>query len=210
MTRENFTQLPTTSAVNGDDIIAAVQNYTTPGTGDTVQMTLDQVISLANAENVLFNSGNPNGSLAGVIHQLCFDTTNTLLYVCTVTGSSSTAVWTLTQPSGLTYSEVTGTTQLATINKGYITNNAGLVTVTLPTIAAQGTQLNIVGKGAGGWRIAQNVGQSIQVGSAVTTAGTGGSVSSTNRYDSIQLVCVTANTLWITLGAPQSLGLTIV
>ncbi len=90
MPRKNFTQLPTTASANTSDIIAAVQGG---DTGDTVQMTLLQVITLANQNNVLFNSGNPNGTLAGIIHQLAYDTTNQFLWVCTTTGSTSTAVW---------------------------------------------------------------------------------------------------------------------
>lgn len=112
--------------------------------------------------------------------------------------------------SGIGWTEVTGTSQSAAADNGYITNNAGLVTVTLPVTAALGTVLSIVGKGAGGWLIAQNASQIVQVGSVGSTAGVGGSVASTNRYDSIDLICTTVNTIWTTLGAPQSAGLTIV
>src|SRR4051812_14224924 len=44
------------------------------------------------------------------------------------------------------WSEVTGTSQAAAVNNGYITNNAGLVTVTLPVTAALGTIIEICGK----------------------------------------------------------------
>lgn len=112
--------------------------------------------------------------------------------------------------SGTGFTEVTGTSQAMSADAGYVSNNAGLVTLTLPSVAAFGTAVTVIGKGAGGWRIAQNSGQSIQVGSSVTTTGVGGSVSSANRFDSIDLVCTTANTVWTTWGAPQSAGLTIV
>lgn len=90
-----------------------------------------------------------------------------------------------------------------TADNGYVTNNAGLVTLTLPVTAAFGTALAVQGLGAGGWTIAQNAGQNIQVGSVSTTVGAGGSLSSTNRYDSIQILCVVANTTWAMLGGPQ-------
>lgn len=112
--------------------------------------------------------------------------------------------------SGIGWTEVTGTTQAMTADSGYIANNAALVTFTLPATAAVGTALSIIGKGAGGWLIAQNASQIIQVGSVGSTAGVGGSVASTNRYDSINLICTTANTVWTVTGAPQSAGLTIV
>ena len=57
-----------------------------------------------------------------------------------------------------------------------------------------GDIIEIVGKGAGGWLIAQNAGQTIHFGSSDTTTGAGGSLASTNRYNSIYLVCITANT----------------
>ena len=112
--------------------------------------------------------------------------------------------------SGIGWTEVTGTTQAMTADSGYVANNAGVVTFTLPATAAFGTAISIIGKGAGGWLIAQNAGQSIQVGSVASTTGVGGSVASTNRFDSIDLICTTANLVWTTLGGPQSTGLTIV
>lgn len=112
--------------------------------------------------------------------------------------------------SGIGWTEVTGTSQAMTADSGWVANNAGLVTLTLPTTAAFGTAISVIGKGAGGWRIAQNSGQNIQHGNTSTTVGAGGSISSTNRFDSIDLLCTTANTTWTVLGAPQSAGLTIV
>lgn len=111
--------------------------------------------------------------------------------------------------SGIGWTEVTGTSQTMTADSGWITNNAGLVTLTLPATAAVGTAISVIGKGAGGWTIAQNVGQNVQVGNVSSTVGAGGSVSSSNRYDSLDLICTTANTTWTALGAPQSSGLTI-
>lgn len=111
--------------------------------------------------------------------------------------------------SGIGWTEVTTTTQAMAADNGYVANNAGLVTLTLPATAAFGTAISVVGKGAGGWLIAQNASQVIQVGSVGSTAGVGGSVASSNRYDSIDLICTTANTVWTALGGPQG-ALTIV
>lgn len=112
--------------------------------------------------------------------------------------------------SGMGFTNVTGTSQAMVADAGYVANNAGLVTLTLPTTAAFGTVISVIGVGTGGWKIAQNAGQRIQVGSVGTTTGTGGSVSSTNRWDSIDLICVNPNLTWTTWTAPQSAGLTIV
>lgn len=111
---------------------------------------------------------------------------------------------------GISWTDVTGTSQVMAPDNGYVADNGGLVTLTLPAIAAFGSVLSIAGKGAGGWIISQNAGQNIQIGNVGSSIGVGGSVASTNRWDSLNLVCVTANTVWVSLGGPQSAGLTIV
>ena len=42
---------------------------------------------------MLTNAGNPNGTVAGVLNWLCLDTTGPTLYVCTMSGSTTTATW---------------------------------------------------------------------------------------------------------------------
>jgi hypothetical protein len=111
--------------------------------------------------------------------------------------------------SGTGWTEVTGTTQAMAADNGYVVNNGSLVTLTLPTTAAFGTAINIVGKGAGGWLIAQNASQIIQLGSSATTTGVGGSIASSNQYDSIELICTTANLVWTCMGGAQG-NITIV
>jgi len=106
---------------------------------------------------------------------------------------------------GITWNEVVGTSQSAAVNNGYITNNAGLVTVTLPDTAALGSVVRIAGKGAGGWRLAQNAGETINFGSSPTTAGVGGYLESTNRYDAVEVICITADTTWAVLSSVGNL-----
>jgi hypothetical protein len=341
MANEKFTQLPSVVNANLADIICAVQG------GISSQETLGQIKTLMQANIIQNYAGNPNGNVEGVRYGFCWDTTNLVLYVCTTSGNSTTAVWTVagsvtfpitmadggtgkaltavnggivytdansmevlaatatagqvlrsgsnsapswstaTYPatttinqilyssaanvvggitsansatlvtssagvpsftasmtngqiligstgatpspatltagpgisisngaasitisgtgSGIGWTEVTGTTQAMSADSGYISNNGGVVTLTLPATAAVGTAISIIGKGAGGWLIAQNGGQNIQVGSSSSTVGAGGSIASTNRYDSINLICTTANTTWTALGAPQGI-----
>ena len=106
---------------------------------------------------------------------------------------------------GITWSTVSGTTQAAAVNNGYFTNNAGVVTVTLPATAAVGAMVAVAGQGAGGWTLAANTGQTIQFGNTATT--TAGSWSSTNQFDTIFVVCQVANTTWQVLSS-VSAGLT--
>jgi hypothetical protein len=104
------------------------------------------------------------------------------------------------------WTDVTGTSQQTAVNNGYVSNNAALVTLTLPTIASFGTLLRVNGKGAGGWRIAQNASQAIYFGSAVTTRGVAGSVSSSNARDALELLCITTDTEWNVLSSVGNLG----
>lgn len=105
----------------------------------------------------------------------------------------------------LTWNDVTGTSASMAINNGYLADNAGLVTLTLPVTAAQFSVIAVAGTGAGGWTIAQNGGQSINFGSSTTTVGATGSISSTNRYDCIYLLCTVANTTFLALNAVGNL-----
>lgn len=99
--------------------------------------------------------------------------------------------------TGITWNEVTSTTQTGSVNNGYILNNVSLVTFTIPSTAAVGDIIEVVGKGAGGWRISINASEVIHFGNQDTTTGTSGYLASTNRYDSVKLVCIVANTEWV-------------
>ncbi|MHB9161397.1 MAG: beta strand repeat-containing protein [Nitrosotalea sp.] len=104
--------------------------------------------------------------------------------------------------------DVTGTSQSMSTNITYAANNAGLVTLTLPSVANEGDYVTVYGKGTGGWKIAQNSGQIIHINSSSSTTGTGGSIASTNQWNCVTLVCVTANTTWV--AHPVTGSLTIV
>jgi len=112
-----------------------------------------------------------------------------------------------TGPSGPTYATYTannfvaGTSQAIANNIRYIANNAAIVTFTLPATAAAGSLTQIVGMGAGGWQIAQNSGQSVKFGNQTTSTGSAGYLASTNQFDVIELLCITANTTWTVINS---------
>lgn len=106
----------------------------------------------------------------------------------------NTAWNTLGTGSSFAWNEITTTTVTFAVNNGYIMNNASRVTGTLPATAAQGSIIEVAGKGAGGWKIGQNAGQTIHFDGNNTTTGTGGSLSSQATFDSVRLLCITANT----------------
>jgi len=131
--------------------------------------------------------------------------------VATLTAGSGISVTngngsiTIASTGSETWTEVTGTTQAMTANNGYVANNAAQVVLTLPATAAIGDKIKVVGKGAGLYRIAQNAGQTIHFGGLSSTTGAAGylEVDTTlgSRYDSIELVCITANTEFVVVDA---------
>lgn len=140
------------------------------------------------------------GTAAGTFTALTVGADGTVLTAAS--GQTSGTQWSApsvgsTYVGGVTsWTNVTGTSQAMAINSGYGANNASLVTLTLPSTAAQYTVLRVQGVGAGGWKIAQNSSQNINIGNQVTTTGVGGSLASTNANDSIELICTVANTTW--------------
>lgn len=108
---------------------------------------------------------------------------------------------------GMSWNTVSGTSQAAAVNNGYFANNVALVTVTLPATAAVGNVVAVAGQGAGGWSLVANTGQTIIFGAS--TSSTAGSFSSTNRSDTIFVICQVANTTWQVLSS-VSAGLTVV
>lgn len=116
---------------------------------------------------------------------------------CVTTGTPGTnqIVFDVTG-GGITWSREAGAAVAATVDRGYINTNVGLTTVTLPVVAALGTVIEVMGESAAGWVIAQNAGQSIQFGNLSTTVGVGGSLASTNQWDTVKIVCRVADTTW--------------
>lgn len=88
------------------------------------------------------------------------------------------------------------------VSTGYTSDaGASLITFTLPATSAIGDFVEINGKGAGLFTIAQATGQLIHFGNLASTSGAGGSVSSTLQFDCIRLRCITANTIWVVVSA---------
>lgn len=165
----------TTGVWNGTAV-----NETHGGTNQTTYTTGD----------ILYASG------SNTLSKLAIGSTNQILTV--IAGIPS---W---QPASLLpWTEVTGTSQTAAINNGYILNNAGVVTVTLPSTYAIGSIVRLGGKGAGGWTVVANAGDTIHFGNQDSTSG--GSLSSTNRYDSVELLAITANSDWLVLDSQGNL-----
>jgi hypothetical protein len=110
-----------------------------------------------------------------------------------------------TKSSIVAWNNVTSTTATMVAAQGYQANNAGLVTLTMPSVASStfGDTIRVSGLGAGGWKIQCVATQLIHLGSSATSAA--GSLASTNRYDSIDLVCSSDTTQWFVMSVIGSL-----
>jgi hypothetical protein len=105
-----------------------------------------------------------------------------------------------------TWNNVTALSQAMEADNGYVANNAGLVALTLPTLCDFGQIVRVAGYGAGGWKIAFNVGQNAIVGRTVATTSVG-TISSSQQYDQIELLCVVANTTFLALSVFGNLAI---
>jgi hypothetical protein len=120
--------------------------------------------------------------------------------------SDSTAVltrsgWSLPTPGNAPYIEVTSATQTLENNKVYRVNRTSKVTLTLPSSAALGDRITILGGNTGGYSVAQNAGQTVRFLNQVTSSGTPGRVDTdipgvgiVDPYGTLCLVCIEANT----------------
>jgi hypothetical protein len=190
--------------------INAINNNASVFTSDTsITATLGNITAtqgdlISTLGNITATHGNITATLGDIV------LTNGKLNVGGSTGTTGQVLTAATgaNPSWATptptvaWSEATASMN-AVANNGYITKIAvpGLLTYTLPATAAQGSIIEITGFTAGGWKLAQNAGQSVNFGALTTTPGVGGYLASAATYDSIRIVCVTADTVWNVLSS---------
>ena len=172
----------------------------------TASPTFTGTVTIPSANDSLVLSGTPppNGSLLigdGTGFRNAVLTAGSNVTITNASGQITIAA----APGGVTFSGVSGTTQQAAVNNGYIPLNASLTTITLPATAAVGDVVAITGYGSGLWKLAQNASQLIYFNSLVTTTGTGGSIAATHYFDTVVVRCVVANTTWVVENAVGNL-----
>lgn len=154
---------------------------TAPATSSTLAVADGKILT---ASNTLTFTGTDTSSVA-------FGTGGTVAYVGG-TGVVATV-------------SISGTSQSAAVNTRYIVANAGQTTITLPTTFAIGDIVIIKGLGAAGWILTAGAATTIKAGNQTTTSG--GTLTSTNLYDTVTISGIVANTTW-SVDSMQSAGLT--
>lgn len=175
---------------------AGVVSYDGAGTFTSSSVTNNAVL-LGGAANAIQSLALSNGQLAigntGGTPAAATLTAGTGVSITNGAGSITVSA----AGGGLSWSVVTGLSQAAAVNNGYIANNVGQVVVTLPAVSAVGDMIAVTGiNNPTGWRIAQNAGNQIFFGTATTASGVLGSLTSTAIRDTVHLVCTAANTNW--------------
>ena len=155
-------------------------------------------------------NGGVNGTIKSTDIYPAVDTTDTSQAATGTTKRYSIAQLQsfIVSATGVTWNSVSGITQAMVNGNGYVPTNVLLTTFTLPVTIPFGERLRISGLGLGGWIIANNAGQLVHMGNTATTTGIAGSIASTNRYDSIELLCVVANLEFVALSSIGNLTIT--
>lgn len=196
---------PTAGNINllGGNNITAAGNAGTSTITFSVTGTTNHALQLGNATGSLTSLGvASNGQLpigsTGADPVLNTLTAGTNISIAngagTITISASGA-------ASFTWSVIT-VDQTAVVNNGYICNKAGTLALLLPAASVVGDLLEVTGiNTALGWQVTQGAGQQIFFGNTNTTAGAGGSLTSSATRDSIRMVCVVANLTWQVLSS---------
>lgn len=132
-----------------------------------------------NASNIIFVVGSGNISVSGN------PGTNTLTISTT----------------GLPAWNKISASQALVVNNGYICTGGAILSLSLPATSTVGDIIEVTLDGSTGWTITQGAGQSIRIGNSTTTAGVGGSLSSTAQGDSIRMVCSVTDLKWNVLSS---------
>lgn len=112
----------------------------------------------------------------------------------TTSGVGDTITISSAGPAILNWTEVTTSPFTLVENQGHVINTGGLCTLVLPATMTFGGVIEIVGKGAGGWTLTQNAGQSVTFLTEATSIGAGGSVTPAEAKAGIGFVCSTTDT----------------
>jgi hypothetical protein len=113
-----------------------------------------------------------------------------------ITISASGNTITVHAPGALDWSTITASQTLA-VHHGYICiSPGGALSLLLPAASTVGDIIEVTLSGATSFAITQAAGQQVRMGNITTTAGAGGSITSTAQGDTLRMVCTVADLSW--------------
>lgn len=189
--------------VGGTTTTAAEQSCATGSAGQVLQSAGSSAVPTYSTPTYPSTSGTARKKLVS-------DGTNNVYSTETwaVPGTSGNVLtsdgtnWTSAAPAPMAVSNIAGTTQTAAVNTIYVVGNASQTTITLPGTAALGSIVEVIGKGAGGWILTANTGQTINIGELASS--TAGTVTSAAKNNTLKVMCVTADTTWTMMSGVSS------
>ena len=149
---------------------------------------------------VLFLEGNSGGAVppdpsTGIINVIGSAGT-------TVAGNPGTYTLTITTSAmSITWNTITSSQTLATENGYFCISPGGALDLALPSTSNLGDTIIVSLQGATSWTITQAAMQQIIMGAYSTTAGISGYLESTAQGDTVTLVCLTANLVWVVISS---------
>lgn len=191
----------TTAAATATKVgTTAAGNYT-PEYGDRINVAFSLGCNVSTptlnidgsgAKNIRLGVTNITTSLLGIAAAVTipmwYDGTYWQIY-----GSFHNTDTNTTYKSPQNFTSVTGTTQAAAVNMGYLANNAAQVNVTLPATAGIGDIVEVIGVAAGGYRVTAPAGDNIILENNSTASGR---YIYGARNTNVALRCIVANTTW--------------
>jgi len=178
-------------------------NITTTGTPGSNEIS----VAVTGTTDHTVQVGNATGSLtslaAATNGQLIIGSTGADPSVAALTAGTGITITngagsiTIDAAAGITWSVVGASGTLA-VNTGSICTTGAALSFALPATSSVGDVIELVLDGSTSWTITQGAGQYVRVGSSSTTVGAGGSLTTTLRGDAIKIVCVVADTAWVT------------
>lgn len=123
-----------------------------------------------------------------------------------VSTSVASNVMTITvSAEGMTWNLISSSQTLSPNNGYFCVSPGGILSLRLPPVSNLGDVIEICLDGSAGFTITQGAGQTIRLGNVSTTAGIGGSLTSTQQGDVLRLVCQVANLKWNVLSCEGNL-----
>lgn len=112
-----------------------------------------------------------------------------------ISGAGSTLTFTISG-GGLSWHTINASQALVSNNGYFCVTPGGALALSLPATSVLGDTIRVLLNGSTSFQITQAAGQQIRVGAQLSTLGAPGTVTSTAQGNSIELICMTANTIW--------------